>query len=88
MTPCPSCEHSLDSHNEYGCFVKEGRYGCDDAYCSCSVVPEGIKQKQRENVRLVVLAAWSCKKHRSYRILRPPRTACEQCWRNYIKVNP
>ncbi len=29
-----------------------------------------------------------CKKHRSYQAKRKPSTACETCWRYYVKKNP
>lgn len=29
-----------------------------------------------------------CKKHRTYKALRKPRSGCEECWRFYIKTNP
>lgn len=29
-----------------------------------------------------------CKKHRTYRAIRAPRTACEECWRFYVRKNP
>jgi len=29
-----------------------------------------------------------CKKHRQYKAMRRPRTACEACWRQWIAKNP
>ena len=30
----------------------------------------------------------TCKRHRRYKGLRRPRTACEDCWRRWIALNP
>ncbi len=84
---CPGCGHRWYAHNEYGCAVKEGRNGCDDAYCMCSTVPPDLKVLMREQRRTAALKKL-CKTHRRYTIKRPPRTACEACWRLYIEVNP
>lgn len=84
---CPRCDHGLDNHNEYGCFVKEGRNGCDDAYCMCIYVPPAIKDQQREARRAEALKQ-PCKTHPRYTIVHPPRSACETCWRLWVRVNP
>ena len=29
-----------------------------------------------------------CKKHRQYKAIRRPRTACEACWRRWVYLHP
>ena len=35
-----------------------------------------------------IAAMCPCQKHRRYRAVRKPRTACEGCWRLYILTHP
>lgn len=79
-----TCGHSLSgTHNEYGCFVKEGH----DEYCWCRVQPPALVAEKRA-YRLRQVLCYPCKKHPRYKVRRAPRTACEKCWRMWITVNP
>lgn len=79
------CGHHWATHNEFGCYVKIGSPSCDDAYCSCSLLPPIMCVAQREQRRLLAIKT-PCRTHPRYQVIRRPRTACEGCWRMWLEV--
>lgn len=77
---CPDdCGHSLSAHGASGCAHLDGH----DRYCECGYVPELVI----EAIRVTMIKLYGCRTHSSYAAKRAPRSACEKCWRLWIKVS-